>query len=267
MGTYFYRSALQASTALQEIFDSKLFENPKDHGVLGRFCKYVSTSKDDIFLDFFSGSCSTAQGILDLNKEDGGNRKFIMVQLPEPCDEKSEAFKAGYQTIADIGKERIRRVIQKIEKEQEGQLDLDAGSKKQDLGFKVFKLAESNFNIWEGDETDPEKLEEQLEMHINHLDPKATAEDIFYELLLKAGFPLTTEVAQISISGKSAYSIAEGALIICLDTDLTKEAIRAIADLKPVQCICLDAAFHENDQLKTNAVQTMEGAKVQFRTV
>ena len=104
-------------------------------------------------------------------------------------------------------------------------------------------------------------------MHINHLDPKATPEDILYELLLKAGFSLTTKVEKISISDKSAYSIAEGALIICLDDDLTKEAIQAIAAIKPVQCICLDAAFHENDQLKTNAVQTMESAKVQFRTV
>ncbi|MCC5836000.1 MAG: site-specific DNA-methyltransferase [Opitutales bacterium] len=228
----------------------------------------ISTGCDHIVLDFFSGSCSTAHAVLDLNNKDGGNRKFVMVQLPEPCDEKTEAFKAGYKTIVDIGKERIRRVVQKISEEQDGQLDFQADSgNKQDLGFRVFKLSESNFQTWEGDASDPEKLKEQLEMHINHIDPKATPEDILYELLLKAGFPLTTQVEAIDVAGKSACSIAEGALIICLDDSLTKDAIQAIAALKPVQCICLDAAFHENDQLKTNAVQTMDAAEVQFRTV
>lgn len=248
------------------LIGKKIFSTPKPIRLIRRMLE-VSVRKGDVILDFFSGSCATAHAVLDLNKEDGGNRKFIMVQLPEPCDEKSEAFKAGHKTIADIGKERIRRAIQNIEKEQDGQLDLNSGSKPQDLGFKVFKLSESNFKTWQGDEDDPAKLQEQLEMHVNHVNPSSTPEDILYELLLKAGFPLTTKVEKISISDKSAYSIAEGALIICLDDDLTKEAIQAIAALKPVQCICLDAAFHENDQLKTNAVQTMESARVQFRTV
>jgi adenine-specific DNA-methyltransferase len=257
----------EATLEVKELFDgSSPFDTPKPAKLIRKLLELFAQPHDAI-LDFFSGSCSTAHAVLDLNKEDGGNRKFIMVQLPEPCDEKSEAFKAGYKTIADIGKERIRRVIQKIEKEQEGQLDLDADKPMQDLGFKVFKLSESNFNTWQGDETAPEKLKDQLEMHINHLDPQATSEAILYELLLKAGFPLTTKVAPIRIADKSAYSIAEGALIICLDSDLDKPAIQAIAALKPVQCICLDAAFSENDQLKTNAVQTMEAAKVQFRTV
>ena len=248
------------------LIGKKIFSTPKPVRLIRRILE-VSVGENDLILDFFSGSCATAHAILDINKEDGGNRKFIMVQLPEPCDEKTEAFKAGYKTIADIGKERIRRVIRNISKEQDGQLDLDSGSKAQDLGFKVFKLSESNFKTWQGDEDDPAKLQEQLEMHVNHVNPSSTPEDILYELLLKAGFPLTTKVEEISISDKSAYSIAEGALIICLDDDLTKEAIQAISALKPVQCICLDAAFHENDQLKTNAVQTMESAKVQFRTV
>lgn len=256
-----------AKRELNKLFDGKaVFETPKPSTLIKRMLQLASR-EDSIVLDFFCGSAPTAHAVLNLNKEDGGNRKFIMVQLPEPCDENSEAFKAGYRTIAEIGKERIRRVIKKIEAEQDGQLDLDADKPKPDLGFKVFKLSESNFSTWQGDETDPEKLKDQLEMHINHLDPKATPEAILYELLLKAGFPLTTKVEKISISDKTAYSIAEGALIICLDDNLTKEAIQAIAALKPVQCICLDAAFHENDQLKTNAVQTMESAKVQFRTV
>ena len=301
----------EAKRETKKLFDGEsYFDTPKPVRLMKR-CMELVVDKDDLVLDFFSGSCATAHAVLDLNKEDGGIRKFIMVQLPEPCDEKTEAFKAGYKTIADIGKERIRRVLQKIHAEMESllarikRLDRMISEKESklaeiliaeesdplkveisqlkaevagldeeydkllraDLGFKVFKLSESNFKLWEGNEDDPEKLKQQLEMHINHLAPKATSEDILYELLLKAGFPLTTKVEKISISDKSAYSIAEGALIICLDDDLTKEAIQAIAALKPVQCICLDAAFHENDQLKTNAVQTMESAKVQFKTV
>jgi adenine-specific DNA-methyltransferase len=257
----------EAKRETKRIFDGEsYFDTPKPVRLMKR-CMELVVGKEDTVLDFFSGSCSTAHAVLDLNKEDGGNRKFIMVQLPEPCDENSEAFKAGYKTIADIGKERIRRVIQKIEKEQDGQLDLGAGAKKQDLGFKVFKLSKSNFKLWEGNETNPSKLKQQMELHINHIDPNASEEDILYELLLKAGFPLTTKVDKISIADKSVYSIAEGALIICLDNNLTKEAIEAIAALKPVQCLCLDSAFPNNDQLKTNAVQIMESAKVQFRTV
>lgn len=257
----------KGSAEISELIgNSVIFENPKPSGLIKDVIK-LGGSEDALVLDFFSGSGSTAHAVLDLNREDGGSRKFIMVQLPEPCDEKSEAFKAGYATIANIGKDRIRRVIQKFNQEQDGQLNFDSKDKLQDLGFKVFKLSESNFKTWQGDEDDPAKLQEQLEMHVNHVNPSSTPEDILYELLLKAGFPLTTKVEKISISDKSAYSIAEGALIICLDDDLTKEAIQAIAALKPVQCICLDAAFHENDQLKTNAVQTMESAKVQFRTV
>jgi adenine-specific DNA-methyltransferase len=257
----------KGSAEISELIgNSVIFENPKPSGLIKDVIK-LGGSEDALVLDFFSGSGSTAHAVLDLNREDGGSRKFIMVQLPEPCDEKSEAFKAGYATIANIGKDRIRRVIQKFNQEQDGQLNFDSKDKLQDLGFKVFKLSESNFKTWQGDEDDPAKLQEQLEMHVNHVNPSSTPEDILYELLLKAGFPLTTKVEKISISDKSAYSIAEGALIICLDDDLTKEAIQAITTLKPVQCICLDAAFHENDQLKTNAVQTMESAKVQFRTV
>lgn len=249
-----------------KLIGKKMFSTPKPVRLIRRMIQ-IAANEDDLILDFFSGSCATAHAVIDSNAEDDGIRKFIMVQLPEPCDEKSEAFKSGYKNIADIGKERIRCVIQKIEQEQDGQLDFESGSKRPDLGFKVFKLSESNFKLWEGDETDPGKIKEQLELHINHLDPRATPEEILYELLLKAGFPLTTKVETIRIADKSAYSIAEGALIICLDDELTQGAIQAIAALKPVQCICLDFAFHENDQLKTNAVQTMESAKVQFRTV
>jgi adenine-specific DNA-methyltransferase len=216
----------------------------------------MGTVSDDIILDFFSGSATTAHSILDLNKQDGGNRKFILVQLPEPCDENSEAFKAGFKTIADIGKERIRRVIKKLNAEQEGKLDFGQGN--QDRGFKVLKLDKSNFRQWQSldPSTPPEKIIEQLELHKDHISGTSTQEYLLYEILLKAGFTPTEKIETKTIAGKTVYSVAEGALLLCLEDVVTKELIDKIAEVEPMQFICLDSAFHGNDQLKANAVQT-----------
>ena len=253
-----------AKNKLKDLFGGiAIFETPKPvelQKLLIQLCL-----DDGIILDFFSGSCPTAHAVLDLNKEDNGNRKFIMVQLPEPCDEKSEAFKAGYKTIADIGKERIHRVIKKINKEKEGTLDF--GEPKQDLGFKVFKLDKSNFKIWDGNVQDT-PIQEQLKFAIDHIDPNSKEEDILYEILLKSGFELTTPIEKLTLDGKTVYSVAEGALLICLEKNLTKELIRAIAKLEPQRVVCLDSGFEGNDQLKTNAVQIMKTFDVEsFRTV
>ncbi|MCK6600346.1 MAG: site-specific DNA-methyltransferase [Bacteroidetes bacterium] len=247
--------------------------------------KYLSVGlvlNNDIILDFFSGSSTTAHSILDLNHEDGGNRKFICVQLPEPTNETSEAFKAGYTTIAEIGKERIRRVIKKIEKEtaEEKKKKVnptlfpvqDQGVTSQqepDLGFKVFKLASSNFKIWDaGIPKHPEAIQEALFGHINHITPEAEQEAILYELLLKSGFELTTSVKRLTFGEQTVFSIAEGQLLICLEKKLTHDLIREMAELRPVRVICLDEGFQNNDQLKTNAVQIMKSkGVVNFRTV
>lgn len=251
-----------SSSILKKLFGEKLFDNPKPLVLVQRI---LSFGKNDIILDFFAGSCTTAHAVLDLNKQDNGNRKFIMVQLPEPCEEKSEAYKSGYKTIADIGKERIRRVIKKIEKEQDGQIDF--GEPKQDLGFKVFKLDKSNFKIWDGDVA-KKPIQEQLKFAIDHIDPNSKKEDILYEILLKSGFELTTPVEKLTIEGKKVYSVAEGALLICLEKNLTKNLIRAIAEKEPHRVVCIDSGFKGNDQLKTNAVQIMKSFKVEsFRTV
>jgi adenine-specific DNA-methyltransferase len=241
--------------------------------------------KDDFVFDFFSGSCVTAHAILDLNKDDGGNRKFIMVQLPEPCDEKSEAYKAGYKTIADIGKERIRRVTKKIEEEKaaqdksgstrqrtlseltENQKPLTT-NKKQDLGFRVFKLDQSNFKIWDGAVPEDGDVSQQILPFIDHIDRKSSEEDILYEILLKAGFELTTKIKILDLAGKKVYSISDDALLICLDRKLTKEVITEMARKQPARVVCLDIGFAGNDQLKTNAVQIMKSHGVEdFRTV
>jgi len=253
--------------------DAMSFPKPKD--LLKTMCQ-MGLNPSDLILDFFSGSATTAHAVLDLNNQDGGNRKFIMVQLPEPCAEDSEAFKAGYKTIADIGKERICRVIKKLNNEQEGKLDFD-NSSKQDRGFKVFKLDKSNFRQWQAltPDTPPEKIAEQLELHINHISLEATQEDLLYEILIKAGFTPVEKVEQKTIAGKKIFSVADGGLLICLEDTVTKELIDAIAEAEPLQFICLDHAFNGNDQLKANTVQTFAARNIQkekhnqivFRTI
>lgn len=250
--------ASQSVAEVQGIFDFP--KNPELIKILISF----GMDEADVILDFFAGSATTAQATLELNKVDNGKRKFIMVQLPEPCADDSEAFKAGYKTIADIGKERIRRVIKKLYKEQEGKLDLDQ-KRKQDRGFKVLKLNKSNFRQWQKLEPSatPEKIAEQLELHIEHIDDKATPEDLLYEIFLKAGFTPTEKTEIKTIAGKQVFSVAEGALLLCLEKEISKELIDAVAEAEPMQFICLDSAFHSNDQLKANAVQTFAARNMQ----
>jgi adenine-specific DNA-methyltransferase len=141
--------------------------------------------------------------------------------------------------------------------------------KPQDLGFRVFKLAESNFTTWNAQiPHDPKSLESQLEFHVDHIREGRTPDDILYELLLKSGFPLTTPVETLLLMGKRVYSVASGALVICLEPELTLDLIRAIAEKKPERVVCLDEGFVGNDQLKANAVQTFKTKGiVKFQTV
>ena len=260
-----FGSTRQANKELREILGRGKFDNPKPLTLISQIVDLVA-DKDSTVLDFFSGSCPTAHAVFNLNKEDGGNRKFICVQLPEPTDEKSEAYKAGYKTIADIGKERIRRAGKKIAKEQNSRTKLD-------LGFKVFKLSRSNFKVWEGDVERIDDIEQQLLDHAAHINDSSTPEDILYELLLKSGFPLTTKIGKLKLAGKQIFSIENGTLLICLEKKLTQKVIDAIAEVSPQQVICLDEGFNGDDQLKVNAVQTFKSLAQQkeheivFRTV
>jgi adenine-specific DNA-methyltransferase len=247
-----------------ELIGKKIFSTPKPVRLLTRILAIASTQSDSIILDFFAGSATTAHAVLDLNKQDNGNRKFILVQLPEPCAPESEAFKAGYKTIADIGKERIRRVISKLNTEEEGKLDLDNAAK-QGRGFKVLKLDKSNFRQWQKLEpsASTEQILDQLSLHIDHIDHQATPEDLLYEILLKAGFCLTDNIETRTITGKEIFSVSGGALLLCLEESVNKELIDAVIELNPQQFICLDSAFHGNDQLKANAVQTFNAHNMQ----
>ena len=253
--------AQENTQLLSELFEGKFFQNPKHLRLMKDLISYVARD-EEIILDFFAGSSTTAQAVLELNLSDQMNRKFVMVQLPERCAATSDAFKAGYKTIAEIGKDRIRRVIQRIEQKEKDGLALE--SKELDLGFRVFKLNRSNFKVWDGDlaDADEETLKRQLEMHVEHVSEESSQEDVLYELLLKAGFPLTTKVRSIEMVGKQVFSIEGGAMLSCLEDELTPELIDAMAEADPLQVICMDRAFAGNDQLKANAVQTFKSLAV-----
>jgi len=257
-----------ATKAFRKLLGEADFKNPKPVFFLRDLVAYSSSPNEThIILDFFAGSGSLAQAVIEQNINDGGNRQFICVQLPEKLSEDEVTYKNKFRTIADIAKERIRRVIKNIEKETDQAL---FKNKKMDLGFKVFKLDKSNFKIWDAEQISSDKvsIEKQLELHIDHINYKASQGDILYEILLKAGFELTTKIEKIKLAGKTVYSIEGGAMLICLEKELTKEDIKAMAEKHPSRVICLDRGFANNDQLKTNAVQIMKSKGVDdFRTV
>lgn len=255
-------------------FKKEVFPKPKPLGLIKKILEFVvrPIDQDCLMLDFFAGSCSTAQGVLEFNAENETNVKFVCIQLPEKTDPKDDAFKEGYFTIAEISKERIRRSITKIkENDLKSEELFKADITNVDLGFKVFKLSKSNFKIWDSTlEKEPEVIQAKLFEHINHISPEAEQEAILYELLLKSGFELTTPIEKLTLAGLTVFSIAEGQLLICLEKELTHDCIKAMAEMQPTRVICLDEGFKgENaDALKTNAVQIMKSkGVVNFRTV
>jgi adenine-specific DNA-methyltransferase len=242
---------------------AELFDTPKPTKLIRKMLTLASSGTDsDIILDFFAGSGTTAHAVMEMNEQDGGNRRFILVQLPEPTR------RTDYPNIADICKERVRRVIKNINARDATTFDADGGNTP-DRGFRAFDLAESNFVAWDvGVKHDPDELERQLVFHIDHIRDGRTPDDLFYELLLKSGFQLTTPVDTLSLAGKTVYSVAGGALVICLESALTLDLIRAIAGKKPERVVCLDEGFAGNDQLKANAVQIFKTKGVtSFKTV
>jgi adenine-specific DNA-methyltransferase len=250
----------EANNELKELLGEGMFDNPKPTRLVQRMIQLAtSPSEHHIVFDFFAGSGTTAHAVTKQNAEDGGNRRYICVQLPEPVTENSPASKAGYHSITDIGIARMRALKERAEIKKGEELTLETASAFDD-GFRVFKLDRSNFHLWDGAQPgdDPAQIAKQLELHEQHIDPNATQEDLLYELLLKAGFPLTTKVEKVELAGKEIFSVAKGALLICLQDEITKELIKAMADTDPFQVICLDSGFKNNDQLKANAVQTFK---------
>jgi len=252
----------QGSKEMTELLGNlAIFDNPKPAGLLKELCK-LGMNVNDIVLDFFSGSGTIAHAVLDLNKEDGLDRKFIAAQLPEKCDENSEAVKAGYKTIAEIGKERIRRVIKKIKADPQTKLDIDDTAGKQDLGFKVFKLQQSNFKIWRSDVKTEEELVAQLTLHTDPVDEDATIENILYELLLKSGVPLTARIEE-----RAGCYLVNGGEIALILKKIDESIIEAVISEQPQKVITLDRLFENNDKLKTNTALQLKDAEIDFRVV
>lgn len=265
-------STRDAMNELKELFNDSPFDTPKPTKLLKRMLE-LTNEKDSIILDFFAGSGTTAHAVMQLNKEDGGNRKFICVQLPELCEENSEAYKAGYRTIADISKERIRRASAKIRAEieteqakQQGQLSFEETSAQPtmpDLGFKVFKLSSSNFKEWRpirGSHQD-EWIEQQIDF-INPVAEHANIDHMVYELLLKSGKDLNSKI----LHEQGFYTINDNDLVLLLE-DVNQEIVNTILSRKPNKVIALDNLFQGNDQLKTNTALQMRDAGVEFKTI
>ncbi|MBU2649214.1 site-specific DNA-methyltransferase [bacterium] len=264
-------SSRRGTAEVEGLFGSKVFSFPKPTGLIKRFIK-AGTSTEDIVLDFFAGSAPTAHAVLDLNQEDYANRKFILVQLPESCEGGYEASKSEYQTIAEIAKERIRKVIKKIDakqrkkaKDMEGNLFVNTEkAPKLDLGFKVFKLDSSNIKPWDADF---DNLKDTLFNAVENIKPDRSESDVLYELLLKYGLDLAVPIEERKIDGKTVCVIGEGALIVCLANKINLEVVEGIAalkdELKPevMRVVFKDSGF-KDDVVKTNAVQILRQADI-----
>lgn len=240
---------------IDELLGDRVFEFPKSLEMM-RYIQSLCTSDNDIILDFFSGSATTAHSVMQLNIEENKGRKYIMVQLPEKTEQKSEAYKAGYKNICEIGKERIRRAGDKIvedNKDKEGIEDLD-------IGFKVFKLDASNIKPWN---PDYENLEMRLDDTIDNFVPGRTEEDVVYEIMLKYGIDLTYPIETKDITGKKVFSIGFGALLICLDKEITLDVVQGMVDLKNElnpevsRFVFKDNGF-KTDSVKTNAIEILK---------
>ena len=244
----------EGTQEVAELLGEDQFSFPKPVELVKHFFSFTingDESRDGLFLDFFAGSGTTAHGVMKLNAEDGGNRRYLLVQLPEKTE-------GEYPTIAHISRERVRRAAKALAANQsDGEL-FATSSPKPDLGFRAYKLTTSNFKPWDGDSASVSSVPEQLEAFADHVLDNRTAEDLLTEILLKAGFDLATPVKVLKLGGKEVYSVAEGALLVCLDRELALEVIEAMIDQKPAQIICLDAGFQNNDQLKVNAVQAIK---------
>ena len=248
------------SIELKKLMQSKVFDYPKASCLIKYFIK-ISTTNNDIILDFFAGSGTTAHAVMELNKEDGGNRQYICVQLPEICKPASEAYTAGYKTIADICKDRIRRVSQKIAQE--------ITASELDLGFKVFKIQDSNFKQWRDDIQSETELLEQIEMFIDPVLVNAQTENIIYELLLKNGLDLNSKIVKHNgyYAVHSSNNDQEMVILMLEITNQLEHIIQDIIKSKPVKVIALDRIFNNNDQLKKNTALQMCDANINFKTI
>lgn len=254
-----FGSTRQSNSELSKIMGKGIFQNPKPVKTISTLIDLVKSNSEEIILDLFSGSSTTAHSVIHLNAEDSGKRKFIMIQIPELTLEKSEAFKSGYKNICEIGKERIRRAGDKIVSENKDK----EGIEKLDIGFKVFKLDSSNLKSWD---SSMENLEKNiLEMDTN-LKKDRSNEDLLYEILLKSGVELTAKIEEMKVGYNTLYNIGEGALLACLDDKITQDVIDEIPKHKSpfmeTKVIFKEAGFM-SDAAKINAIQNLKQFKIE----
>ena len=283
-----------ATQGLTKLLGGKVFDFSKPVELIQR-CLSISTSADDIILDFFSGSATTAHAVMQLNAEDGGNRRYIMVQLPELCDEKSEAFKAGYKNICEIGKERIKRANLKIwndcfssaaldlgmillDKELEDEMGKSAEKKMDnaeslDVGFRVFKLDSSNLKTWDAAPIDPQagdvigELANRMNAMIHRVKPDRSDLDMVFEVMLKLGVPLDFPVTEVSVNGKTAYSVGEDCLLlVCLTPDIQPEDVEQMAEYAPAKAVISRDSFAD-DTAMANAWYILRDRGVDLKLV
>ncbi|MCW1734138.1 site-specific DNA-methyltransferase [Anaerorudis cellulosivorans] len=243
-----------------ELFKDKLFSFPKPVELIKYILK-ASTNfdKDSIILDFFSGSATTAHAVMQLNAEDGGKRKYIMVQLPELTDEKSEAYKAGYKNICEIGKERIRRAANKIKEEKRRKAEKEGmfanGEDTQDYGFRVYRLDSSNMkDVYYRPQ---DYKQETLAMFADNIKPDRTADDLLTQVMLDWGLPLSYKIDRTNINGKQVFRVAQDSLLACFDTGIDEAFIKAIAKEKPLRVVFRDSGFAD-DTAKINVRQLLQ---------
>lgn len=256
-------STENATKAMMDLFDGKkVFDFPKPVDLIKFFVE--QTTKDELVLDFFAGSGTLAQAVLEQNELDNGRRHFVMVQLPEVISENSEAQSFGFTTIAELTRERVRRVGLQIESKS-----TIFTNEKRDIGFRSFKLDQSNFAVWDAGaiEGDEKRLEQQLFAQVEHVLPGRSNQDVLFELMLKSRYQLTTPVELAMIESCEVWKIADSEMVVVIDSGLTVEVIREIASWKPISVVILDRCFVGDDSLKANARKIFEDAKVDLKTV
>ncbi len=279
------------SSEVLSLFSKNLFSNPKPLNLVKHLLSF-DTQNDDIILDFFSGSATTAHAVMQLNAEDGGNRHFICVQLPELCDEKSEAYKAGYKNICEIGKERIRRAGRSILKKQLDTVCMEAGLdfmqttldmentadvesemdiyEKLDIGFKVFKLDTSNLKTWDNTpvtEDDMQILLDRMNSMIHRVKSDRSDMDMVCEIMLKLGVPLTYSIGKIELNGKTAYTVGDDCLLlICLAENVQPEDVEAMVEYAPAKVIIARDSFAD-DTAMANAHYILRDRGIELKLV
>ena len=245
------------------------FATPKPTRLIEKMLR-VATDKDSIVLDFFSGSATTANAVMRLNADDNGTRKYVLIQLPEICDDKSDAFKAGYQNICEIGKERIRRAGKKLT-ETDGQMQIgDSEKKPLDVGFRVFKLDSSNLQTWDStpvDEINMDDLLDRMNTMVNRVKPDRSDMDMVCEIMLKLGIPLTSTIDKVPVNTKPAYIVkGDSLLLVCLAADISPEDVEAMADYAPAKVVISRDSF-ANDTAMANAHYILRDRGIELKLV